>query len=223
MVADCKDPFLLKNSNNVKMMLESGTSEEELWEMAQNAAEADYRAETLARCFDGAGVYALERKPGSCFRCGESGHKANECSNRTRGNNMTCAACGNQGHTAQDCMRRPQNNQKTGITCYACGETGHYANECKSERKGMPATIGERPGHLRRSTPELTLATLEARMTTHEQKTDKIMACLENLCKTLGEGRGQGGQNAPYNEHLSILQRPDLPAGNSASPDIQKN
>ena len=87
----------------------------------------------------------------------------------------------------------------------------------------MPATIGERPGHLRRSTPELTLATLEARMTTHEQKTDKIMACLENLCKTLGEGRGQGGQNAPYNEHLSILQRPDLPAGNSASPDIQKN
>ncbi len=224
MIADCKDPFLMKNGNNVKMMLESGTSENELWELAQRAAEADYCAESIARCIDGGGLYAMERKPGSCFRCGEAGHKANECSNRQRGGNPTCSSCGNAGHSAQDCMRRAGNNQKNGVTCYACGESGHYANECNSERIGKPAMMGDRPNHLRRSTPELTLATLESRMTAHEQKTDKIYACLENLCKTLGDARSLGAQATPHNEPLSILQRQDSAQPHaSASPDIPKN
>ena len=87
--------------------------------------------------------------------------------------------------------------------------------------------MGDRPNHLRRSTPELTLATLESRMTAHEQKTDKIYACLENLCKTLGDARSLGAQIAPHNEPLSKLQRQDnkqhLTANTSASPDVQKD
>ena len=229
-VADCRDPYLLKNRTNVKAILESGTSEEELWGLAQNLAESDYRAESIARCFNEGGVYALERKPGSCFRCGEAGHKANECQNGQRGsNNVTCGSCGTQGHTSQSCMRKTANNPKVGVTCYACGEAGHYANKCKSERMGRPAMMGDRPNYLRSQQPRTSdtgLASLEARMTMNEQKTDKIFSCLESLCKMTSEGRTLGGTSAALiGEPLSILQREpgQQTFGSNGAADTQKN
>ncbi len=229
-VADCRDPYLLKNRSNVKAILESGTSEQELWELAQRSAEADYRAESIARCFDDGGVYALERKPGSCFRCGEIGHKANECQNGPRGsNNVMCGSCGAQGHTSQTCMRRAVNNPKVGVTCYSCGEVGHYSNECKSERVGRPAMMGDKPNYLRpqqQRTPEPSLANIEARLTMNEQKTDKIFSCLESLCKMTSEGRTLGGtSSAQIGEPLAILQRESgqQTCGSNGAADTQKN
>ena len=230
LVVDCRDPYLLKNTNNVKAILEAGMPEEELWELAQRSAESDYRAETIARCFDDGGLYALERKPGSCFRCGEPGHKANECQNGPRNsNNVTCGSCGTQGHTSQNCMRKVANKPRPGVTCYACGEAGHYAPECKSERKGRPAAMGEQPYHLRQDplrTPELNLTNLEARMTINEQQTKKIFDCLEHLCKMTSEGRTLGGTGPTSNsEPLAILQREQSmhPGGSKGLTDTQKN
>ena len=233
LVADCRDPYLLKNSNNVKAILETGTTEEELWAVAQRAAEMDYRAEEIARCFDNGGLYALERKPGSCFRCGEPGHKANECQNRGRNNNngntVTCGSCGTPGHSSQDCMKRGNNNPRPPVVCYACGEVGHYANDCRSERSGKPAAMGDRPEHLRPQNQrhaDLSMADLEARMTRTEQKTDKIFNCLEVLCQQNAEGRMLMGASANANaEPLRILQREatQQTSGNVGPSELQKN
>ena len=72
----CRNPFLLKGKDYVKAVMEMGLPEEDLWALGQQTAVADYAAESLARCYDDGGLYALEKRTGSCFKCGEQGHRA---------------------------------------------------------------------------------------------------------------------------------------------------
>ncbi len=145
---ECRNPFLLKGKDYVKAVIEMGVPEEELWALGQQTAEADYAAEQVSRCFDDGGLYALERRPGSCFKCGEQGHRAAECPTGNAKRNITCYSCGVAGHIASDCKQGVRNANKNNVQCYGCGAYGHYASACQSERKGPPATQGERPAHL---------------------------------------------------------------------------
>lgn len=50
-----------------------------------------------------------------CFKCGESGHRENECNNKV----PRCFKYGMKGHTVENC-------KSDGPTCYNCGEQGSH-------------------------------------------------------------------------------------------------
>ena len=59
----------------------------------------------------------------------------------------TCRKCGEYGHKAQDCPKgnKHQSQQATGadsVLCYYCGEPGHYAINCPIKKKAKDARNG---------------------------------------------------------------------------------
>ncbi|XP_050892992.1 uncharacterized protein LOC127098435 [Lathyrus oleraceus] len=61
-----------------------------------------------------------------CFRCGESGHRANECKNYV----LRCFKCGKTGY-------RVVYSKSDGPIFYNCGEIGHISINCQKPKKAQ--------------------------------------------------------------------------------------
>ncbi|CAG8640564.1 24738_t:CDS:10 [Cetraspora pellucida] len=92
------------------------------------------------------------RGRGGCYKCGESGHLARDCSLSAvcrdcteTPKDKTCYKCGDSGHISRDCYSDyPTSNSGskcfksghiarncTNAECYKCGQAGHIARNCE--------------------------------------------------------------------------------------------
>ena len=75
---------------------------------------------------------ALFNKPTvQCFKCGNKGHKANQCRTDTT---VTCPFCNKKGHTEEQCRAKKNSSNnptyKKQLQCTNCKRSGHTVNRC---------------------------------------------------------------------------------------------
>jgi len=92
-------------------------------------------------------AYQFSRK--GCFKCGNLGHIAENCSSEQR----LCYNCRQPGHESSSCPQPRSVSQKQ---CYSCGGVGHIQAECPSLRVqsgGQKCYTCGRFGHIARGCP----------------------------------------------------------------------
>ena len=122
-------------------------------------------------------VPEINNNPGTCFKCGISGHYANQCQNQRKHDTIQnlppekqirCYKCGNLGHFANNCQggqreveinaARPEVKQ---IKCFKCQQIGHYASTCTNnmqsikENNSISCTKCGKSGHFANNCQEI--------------------------------------------------------------------
>ncbi|XP_071808666.1 uncharacterized protein [Asterias amurensis] len=73
----------------------------------------------------GMGRYYQNEGNPFCYKCKQSGHKTQDCTNRNKTRFMTCILCGTKGHNDRQCSERQ---------CFACQEVGHQIKDCTNKK-----------------------------------------------------------------------------------------
>lgn len=71
-------------------------------------------------------------KPGTCFKCNEEGHWANECPNEGGPNQKRSRSFGSEKANV------PRSNLGKNGSCFKCNQEGHWSSECPNENDGAP-------------------------------------------------------------------------------------
>ena len=71
---------------------------------------------------------------GNCFKCGDKGHMARNCTRTGNKSRSVCGVCGNTGHEDRDCML----NRRSQKSCGICGNPGHDSKDCAMRGRRWP-------------------------------------------------------------------------------------
>ena len=71
---------------------------------------------------------------GNCFKCGDKGHMARNCTRAVNKSRSVCGVCGNTGHEDRDCML----NRRSQKSCGICGNPGHDSKDCAMRGRRWP-------------------------------------------------------------------------------------
>ncbi|GAQ87619.1 hypothetical protein KFL_003650100 [Klebsormidium nitens] len=105
-----------------------------------------------------------EKPVGSCWACGEDGHRSSDCPSNNR--HKICLGCRGRGHTLKTCpnatgAERGSEGPSKGATkfCYNCGEEGHNLSGCKKPIKDggtqfATCFVCKQKGHISAACPQ---------------------------------------------------------------------
>lgn len=89
----------------------------------------------------------LKMFPRACYKCGETGHIADDCQQQER----LCYNCRQPGHESSAC---PEPKTTASKQCYSCGDVGHVQSDCPNASQGSKCYTCSEFGHISRECPQ---------------------------------------------------------------------
>ncbi|KAL1739010.1 hypothetical protein HDZ31DRAFT_50075 [Schizophyllum fasciatum] len=81
-----------------------------------------------------------------CYNCRQPGHESSACPSPRTVASKQCYSCGGVGHIQAECPTLRLQQQGSNSKCYNCGRFGHFARNCPSAAAGGFASRAPPPG-----------------------------------------------------------------------------